>query len=190
MKIILGSQSKGRRDVLESMGYQLEVMSSDIDEKSIRHDDPDQLTLTLANAKADALLSKIQEPALLITSDQVVAWNGRILEKPENNQEEREFLRGYATHPAETVTAVVVVNTATGKRRDGVSRAKVWFRDIPAHIVDELIAIRDVFSHAGGFSIKDPLLQDYIEKVEGAEDSIMGMPIQLTRQLMEEVQQE
>ena len=72
MKIILGSQSKGRRHVLESMGYEFGVMSSNIDEKAIRFNDPQKLTIALAHAKADALLPRIQEPALLITSDQVV----------------------------------------------------------------------------------------------------------------------
>lgn len=40
MKIILGSKSKGRRGVLESLGYEFEVMLADIDEKVIRSDDP------------------------------------------------------------------------------------------------------------------------------------------------------
>ena len=126
MKIILGSQSKGRRSVLESMGYEFEVMSSDIDEKAIRFDDPSVLTLALANAKADALLARIHEPAILITADQVVAWNGTIREKAKDENEAREYLRSYAAHPAETVAAVVVVNTATKKRQEGRNGSIAW----------------------------------------------------------------
>lgn len=188
MKIILGSQSKGRRGVLESMGYQFKVMSSNIDEKSIRCDNPKQLTLTLANAKADALLEKIHEPSLLITSDQVVVWDGKIREKPTNKKEAQEFLHGYSTYPAETVTAVVVVNTKTGKRNEGVDVAKVWFRSIPNDVIDTLVGQGDVYSHAGGFSIEDPVLKNYIKKIEGAADSVIGLPKVLTRQLITEME--
>lgn len=49
MQIILGSQSRGRREVLEGMGYSFETMSADIDEKAIRFDDthysPDQIVM-------------------------------------------------------------------------------------------------------------------------------------------------
>lgn len=96
MKIILGSQSKGRRGIMQTMSYQFETMSPNIDEKAIRFDDPQKLTLARANAKADALIPKITEPAILITSDQVVAWDGKILGKPENEIEAGKFSRGYA----------------------------------------------------------------------------------------------
>ena len=98
MKIILGSQSEGRQEVLAEMGYEFEVMPSHIDEKAIRHDNPKELVLALANAKADALLPRIAEPALLITADQVVAWKDEIREKPRDEKEERYFLKHTMKH--------------------------------------------------------------------------------------------
>lgn len=188
MKIILGSQSKGRSRVLKSMGYQFETMTPNIDEKVIRFDDPQKLTLALANAKANALLPKIIGPAILITSDQVIAWNGKILEKPKNKNEAREFLMGYMTHPPETVTAVVAVNTATQERRSGVDMAKVTFRKISESVIDEIIKESDIFSLAGGFSVEDPKLSDYIAKIDGAVDSVIGLPKELTERLIKQVE--
>ncbi len=188
MKIILGSQSKSRRGVLEKMGLRFEVMVPDVDEKSIRHEDPEKLTLALANAKADALLGKIKEPAILITSDQVVVCGGKIREKPENEDEAREFLRDYAEHPAETIAAVVAVNTETGERREGLDRAAVKFGRIPESVIEKLIAAGEVFSQAGGFCVEDPAFSDYIERTEGDVDSIMGMPKALTERLIKEVE--
>jgi len=176
MKIILGSQSKSRQNLLKRMGYEFEVMNPDIDEKAIRFDDPKKLTLALAHAKADALLPKIHEPAILITADQVVFCGGKIREKPASEKEAREALRGYKTHPLETVTAVVVTNTSTSERNDGVDVAKVWLRPIPASIIEALIKEGDVFSRAGGFSIENPLLKNYVEKTEGELESILGLP--------------
>jgi septum formation protein len=184
MHIILGSQSQGRRELLSAMGYTFTVMPADIDERAIRAEEPGALTLALAHAKADALLPQIHEPALLITSDQVVVWQGKIREKPAHAEEARAFLRGYAEGPAETVTAVVVTHTATGVRQQGVDRATVWFRRIPEGVIAQVIARGEVFAHAGGFSITDPLLEPYIERMDGTAESVIGLPTALTRRLI------
>ena len=74
--------------------FRYEVMKADIDEKAIRHDEPRQLVMSLAHAKADALVQQLQaqqqdgvdsSPATyLITCDQVVVHDGQIREKPED----------------------------------------------------------------------------------------------------------
>jgi septum formation protein len=184
MHIILGSQSQGRREVLAAMGYAFAVMPAHIDERAIRSEDPGALTLALAHAKADALLPQIHGPALLITSDQVVVWRGTIREKPAYAEEARAFLRSYAEGPAETVTAVVVTHTATGLRRQGVDRATVWFRRIPEEVIAQVIARGEVFALAGGFSVTDPLLSAYIERVDGTVESVIGLPTALTHRLI------
>lgn len=190
MKIILGSQSDGRRKILESMGCQFEVMNPSIDEKAIRFDDPIKLTLAIANAKADILLPKIQKPAILITADLVVAWNGKILEKPKDKDEAREFLRGYSIKPPETVVAVVVVDVATGKRREGVDVVKLWFKTIPDDELEKLISSEYVCACAGGFFIEDPTLKKYIDKIDGDVDSVIGLPKKLIGRFLEEIKTE
>ena len=112
MKIILGSQSKKRREILSEMGYEFDVMPSDFDELSVRSPVAWELPLLLARAKADTLLQKVTKPALLITSDTVVECNGNIIEKARDAEEVKHFYREYGKHPAEIITAVVVTNTA------------------------------------------------------------------------------
>lgn len=172
---------------MKEMGYEFEVMPANIDEKAIRHEDPKELVLRLGNAKADALLSRITEPALLITGDQVVSWKGEIREKPENEEEARYFLRSYHEAPAEPTSSVVVVNTKTGKRASRIDVVKIYFKKIPEEVIDEIIKRKDIFHRAGGFGIQDPLLEPYIEKIEGTIDSIIGLPKELTKQLIKEV---
>ena len=116
MKIVLGSASKRRQRILHEMGYEFDVMTADLDEKSIRHHDPKQLTLILAHAKADALLPRLTQDVLLITSDLVTVFEGKILEKPETKEEAIETLKSYGDRPIETVCAVVVTNTKTRER--------------------------------------------------------------------------
>jgi len=184
--------------VLESMGYEFEVMSSDIDEKAFRFDDPKKLTLALAHAKADALLprilpaqhsrsARIHEPALLITADQVIFYNGSIREKPADEKEARAFLRSYGAYPIETIAAVVVTNTATKERREGVDVARVWLTPLAESLIDVLIAEGETLSLAGGFTLRNPLLKPYIEKIEGEFESIIGLPKKLTERLIREI---
>ena len=189
MKVILGSQSEGRREVLSSMGYKFEILNPNINEKTIRSEDPTKLTLALANAKADALLPEIKnkEPTILITSDQVVVWDGKVREKPQTKEEARKVLASYSVKPAETVTAVVATNTANQKRVNGVDIARVWFKKIPEEVIERIIRQGEIFSHAGGFSITDLLLEEYVAEVEGAIDSVIGLPKELTNRLIREV---
>lgn len=171
---------------MKEMGYEFEVMTPDIDEKAIRFEDPRKLTLVLAHAKADALLARIKEPVILITSDQVVSWRGEIREKAGNKEEVERYLKSYHLAPAETVTAVVVTNTGTGKRLEGVDITKVYMSLIPEEIIAKFIEEGDAFSHSGGFSIRDPILSKYIERVEGAIDSVIGLPKNLAERLIRE----
>ena len=187
MKIILGSASKWRKGVIDTMGFEYEVMSPDIDEKAIRLRDPDKLVLALAEAKAKALLTKVKEPALIITGDQVVVWNGQISEKPQNEKEAGYFLESYCEHPAETHSAVMVTNTANGKHAMGVDVARVYFKNIPKEIIDEVVKKGAIYTTAGGIQMEDALLAPYIERIDGTVDSLKGLPKALLTKLMEEV---
>ncbi len=187
MKIILGSGSAYRKQAMTELGYDFEVVTADIDEKAIRFDDPSELTLTLAKAKAEAILPKLTEPAILITSDQVVVCNKIIREKPVDEQEARTFLESYSTYPAETVTAVAVTNTETGRQESVIDVAKAYFKPLPEHVIDQLINDGDVFTKAGGFAAEDPLIRPYIDHIEGTIDSIGGLPKELTQKLIEKV---
>lgn len=93
---------------------------------------------------------------------------------------------GYAKFPAETVTAVVVTDTATYARAEGMDVARVLFRRIPPQVIDRLIQSGEILHHAGAFSLEDPLLKDYIVRIEGEPGSVMGLPRELTKRLLKE----
>lgn len=56
---------------------------------------------------------------------QVVLHEGRILEKPENAEEAKEFLKGYAQSPVRTVAAVAVTNLRNGHQELAVDVTEV-----------------------------------------------------------------
>lgn len=187
MKIILGSQSPQRQTLLRNAGYDFTIMTADIDEKSIRSDNFEQLPLIIARAKSDALLPAIKDPTILITSDTVVIYNGELREKPESEGQAFSFLKTYPLYPAEIVSAVVVINTSTHKKAEGFDKASVHFKDIPDDIIRQLIKKERVLNAAGGFTIEDPLLKPYIERIVGNKDTVLGLPVKLTQKLINEV---
>lgn len=189
MKIILGSKSHWRKRMLEEMGFEVQPMASDIDEKKIRHENPEHLALRLANAKADALLPQIHETALLVTLDSLAVWKGEIREKPESEHEARQFLKDYSEYPVLSVTGVVVVNTETGARKEGIDLARTFFKPLSDEAVDALIADGCVFGCAGGFCVQHPLFEPWVDHIEGEKESVAGLPVTLTKRLIAEMNQ-
>ena len=188
MKLILGSGSKGRKFILENAGYDFDVMTADIDEKAIRNDDYEKLPLLIARAKAEAIFPRIADPAILITSDQVVVCDGELREKPKDKEEARKFLKSYAEGKvAQTNTAVVVVNTGNGKQAEGVDVAKVYFKEIPDEKIGQFVEEGNALSLAGGFTTDNPVLLPYIDRIEGDEDSVIGLPMKLVEKLLDKV---
>lgn len=185
MKIVLGSASERRQAILKDMGYDFEVLTSDIDEKTIRHDDPKNLTIALANAKTDALLPKLPKDVILITSDIVGEFEGKILERPASKEEARQILENYRDKPLVTVCAVVVTNTKTGKRLEGVDISKVWFKPFSEEFYKDFVDSGIVLQYAASFAIMHPLCKPFIDRIEGTIESIAGLPMQLTRELID-----
>lgn len=187
IKIILDSGSKRRQELIESWGYDFEVKTSNVDEKEIRLDDPRELTLALAYAKAESLFPYTEKGSILLTSDTVLYLNGKIIEKLESKEEAREMFLSFKDLPLEAFTAVVVVNISTGKMLDGVDSAKIVFSEIPDDIINELLERDDTYKKAGGFDIEDPVLKPFLKFVKGEKETIIGLPKMLTQNLLKEI---
>ncbi|MEK7551684.1 MAG: nucleoside triphosphate pyrophosphatase [Patescibacteria group bacterium] len=187
MKIILGSSSKFRQKVMQDLGYDFEVISPNIDEKNIRDNDLKKLVLKIAYAKANAIIEKIKEPALIITADQVISFNGTIREKPVSKEEAYQFLSSYKEKPLEAINGIVVTNTKRKIQKSGIDIVKVYLRPIPKNIINKLIDEGLIFHCAGALRFEDPLMKPFIQKIEGSEGSLMGLPKILTIKLITNV---
>ena len=83
------------QELADVYGFSFDILTADLDERSIgdRAESPENLVTLLAKAKADALMPQLmaraaqEMPRFLITCDQVVVHNGKILEKPQNADE-------------------------------------------------------------------------------------------------------
>eukprot|EP00455_Lapot_gusevi_P021893 TRINITY_DN2285_c0_g1_i4.p1 TRINITY_DN2285_c0_g1~~TRINITY_DN2285_c0_g1_i4.p1 ORF type:complete len:211 (-),score=49.60 TRINITY_DN2285_c0_g1_i4:85-633(-) len=173
------------------------IKCADIDEKKVNagfqdrsRADPQLLTLAIAQAKAEKILSELpdDEPeSLLITSDQVAFFDGIIREKPESPEECRGFLADYQREPVRACATVVVTNTRTRASAHGSAFASQLFHPIPPQIVEDLIANGEIMSCCGGFIVSLPMIEPYLSVREGTQDELMGFPKQLTRELLQQV---
>jgi len=178
-----------------------------IDEKGIGDrdaDEPSDLVLRLGIAKMNHLVKEIKEGRckddlpdsshlnyVVLTGDQVVTCNGKILEKPESVEEARSFVSSYGKHPPSTVGSCVLTHVESGIMVSGVDTATIHFHsDIPATLVDELVALDEpILSCAGGLMVEHPLVKKHIDRIEGTEDSVMGLSKDLVLQLLAELSQ-
>ncbi|CAN4083266.1 unnamed protein product [Withania somnifera] len=171
-KIILGSSSMARRKILADMGYEFTVMSADIDEKSIRKNNAEELVVALAEAKADAIMSRLKRidhkeedthPTLLVTADTVAVYQGIIREKPSSKEEARHFIKSYSGGQATVVGSVVVTNLTTGIRKGAWERSEVYFHEIPDEVIHSLIEEGIILNVAGGLMLEHPLTLPFVD---------------------------
>ncbi|CAL5326370.1 unnamed protein product [Camellia sinensis] len=170
-KIILGSSSMARRQILVEMGYEFSIVTADINEQSIRREKPEDLVMALAEAK-DAIISRLKitshlednaHSTLLITAD-----------------------TGYSGGSATVVGSVLVTNLKTGTRKGGWDSAEVYFHDIPNEVIDSLVEEGIMLNVAGGLMLEHPLTLPFVDTVVGTADFVMGLPKSLTEKLIQE----
>jgi septum formation protein len=207
--LLLGSASFTRKLILKEMNVNYHIVVRAIDEQGIgdrSKDAPADLVRTLAHAKMDHLVREIQagncrddlpsptdtdnmKSWIVLTGDQVVTCNGEILEKPESIEQARDFVARYAHHPPSTVGSCVLTHLPSGVTVSGVDTATIHFLNtIPANLIDRLVQEDEpVLSCAGGLMVEHPLVREYIQRIDGTEDSVMGLSKDLVLQLLKEL---
>lgn len=130
------------------------------------------------------VFNRPRRATLLLTGDQVVVYNGRVLEKPLTADDVRQYVGGYATAPAVTVGATVVTDVATGRRWEGADRAEVHLRPLPAAAVEALIADGAVFGCAGALMVEHPAVAPHVARLVGDETAVRGLCATTTRGLI------
>ena len=123
----------------------------------------------------------------MITSDLVVVFKGRVVEKPQTKQEAYDTIFAYKTDPAQTVCSVVVVNTKTGKRAEGTDVVTIYFRPFTKEAVEEFVESGKILDHAGSFAAEQEPFSSFIDKLDGTIESVAGLSVELTKKLIESV---
>jgi septum formation protein len=169
---------------MDKLGIAYEVKKADINEKLVGDrssgtiDNAKTLVLEVAEAKMNGILANYANELhgrVLLCADQVVVCNNRILEKPSNELEAREFLRLYDSFPCSTVGSIILCDTSNGKRLYSVDVVNIYFKPFRRDVIDALIDEGIVYNCAGALMIEHPLVIPFISNIDGSLDSVMGL---------------
>ncbi len=175
MNIILASTSPRRIEMLSWLNIPYKAVASPLDEKSIRHPDPAQLTRLLAEAKARSVAPQYSS-AIVIGSDTVVSFNGAILEKPHNALEQRNMLHAQRGQQGEVISSVSVINTVTSQTVTHTKVTPYHLADLTDEQIEHYIASGQGLDKAGGFGLQDENGL-FIKQLDGCYTNALGFPL-------------
>ena len=184
MDLILASGSKFRRQALNLLDVDYEVIPSEIDERSIRHSNPKLLARKLAEAKAEDVGKSLNGDNLVIAGDLFVLFQDSIYEKPETEDEAVEMLRTFSGEMLEIISGVSVFNTKTNDLKTALGQTKITFRNISQREIEKYVSNYPVVELAGGFE-KEGVLR-FSSEVHGDLSFLTGMPLNKLIHLLQE----
>lgn len=173
MKIILASGSPRRRELMTLAGFDFEVVKTDCDETLPEGISPSGAVLMLSGRKADAARAE-NDDAVILAADTVVAVDGGILGKPEDEADAAKMLRRLSGKTHTVYTGVCIL---AGENRVSFAEATdVTFFELTDEEIAAYVATGEPMDKAGAYGIqgKGSLL---CEKISGDYFNIVGLPI-------------
>ena len=175
-KLILGSSSSYRYELLLRLQLPFEVSSPDIDESALTEEKPETTASRLAEEKARAV-ARIYPNALIIGSDQVAALDGIQLGKPLNYENAIKQLTSMRGKEVIFHTALCLLNSCSGRIQSKLVSSLVKFRKLSDEQILNYLAKEQPY-HCAGSAKYEGLGIALIERMESDDTSaIIGLPL-------------
>jgi septum formation protein len=176
MRIILASSSPQRREILQKLGVEFEVIAPGVDE--LTGGDPEVEVVENARIKARAV--EAGPDALVIACDTDVVLDGKALGKPRGEVEAREYLDRMSGRAHEVLSGLVVLEG--GEERSGLERTSVSFKELSEGEKERYVRFGEWRGRSGGYAIQT-LGSTLVERVEGSVSNVVGLPVGLLAEL-------
>lgn len=183
--VILASASPRRSELLKRTGIEPEVIPSDVDE-DVLISDPAELVSELSERKCTdvamrllASQAEIPGKTVVIGADTVVAAGGRILGKPENEQDAFRMLQNLSGRLHEVLTGVFMVFIEDRKivrTKSFAETTRVKVAALSDQEIRDYIATGEPMDKAGAYGIQG-LFSRYVEGIEGDYSNVVGLPV-------------
>lgn len=182
-KLILGSTSVYRRELLGRLYVPFSVESPHVDETPLPGEHPADLAQRLALAKAQAVAQRFPD-CVVIGSDQVTDLDGQALGKPGTHDRAVAQLRQMRGKIVIFQTAVAVVCINTGFSQQSLAPVKVTFRTLDDAEIENYLQLEQPYDCAGsakseGLGIA---LLDAIESDDPT--ALVGLPLIRTSRML------
>ena len=190
LKIILASQSKVRKKILDEHNILNEVRPSNIDEDVVKSSllkekaSPELISKNLAELKANKISGKYSDN-LVLGADSVIDLNGELISKPDNREEALEILRKLNGKKHYLISSVCISKNGSmvWNHTDKATLTMKKMNDDElknylAKISDETLYAYNVYQIEGEG-------RELFSNIDGNENTIMGLPIEKIKKYLD-----
>ena len=189
IEIILASQSKVRKEILDSNNIPNKVEPSNLDEDSIKktllkeNASPEIISKNLAELKANKV-SQNNNSDLVLGADSVIDLNGYLISKPKDRDEAFDILKKMNGKKHYLISSVCISRNGSmiWNYTDKAALTMKQFSD--KHLIDYLSKISDEKLYAYHVYQIEGEGRNLFSKIEGDEDTIMGLPIKKIKEYL------
>ena len=175
-RLILGSTSPYRRELLARLGIAFDVERPEVDETPQPGEKPAALAMRLALAKAREVARRHPD-AVVIGSDQVADLDGEPLGKPGNHERAVEQLRRMSGQTVIFQTAVAVVCLSSGFEQSDLAAVQVAFRTLTEAEIEHYLRTEQPYDCAGSAK-SEGLGIALLERIENDDPTaLVGLPL-------------
>jgi septum formation protein len=182
-RLILGSTSPYRRELLGRLRLPFEVVAPQVDETPQDGEAPAALALRLARSKARAV-ARLHADAVVIGADQVADLDGEPIGKPGTHERAVAQLRRMSGRSVVFQTALAVVRAGTGFEQALLAPVRVQFRDLADREIERYLRLEQPYDCAG--SAKCETLGIALLAAIDSDDptALVGLPLIRTTELL------
>ena len=175
-KIILGSKSPRRKELLAGLGISFTIKTKDTDESYPENLSPIDVPVYIARKKSDALRDELKNDEVIICADTVVIIDNTILGKPRNEEEAKKMLQLLSGKTHFVTTGVVIASNSNTKSFH--STTEVTFKDLSEVEIDYYIKNYKPYDKAGSYGIQEWIGFIGVTSIKGSYFNVVGLPIQ------------
>ena len=188
MQLILGSSSTARASVLAQLKVPFQQVSPNVDESPIPGESVADMVERLAILKAQAVHKIVDQNALIITGDQVLSVDERVLGKPHTPSAAQEQLLFCSEKTATFYSSICLWDNRNHTYQLEICPTTIQFAQLTIEMIQRYIAIEQPLACAGSFKAEG-LGITLIESMECNEPTaILGLPILTLSNMLKAVQ--
>ena len=190
LKIILASQSKVRKKILDEHNILNEVRPSNVDEDVVKSSllkekaSPEIISKNLAELKANKISGKYSDN-LVLGADSVIDLNGELISKPDNREEALEILRKLNGKKHYLISSVCISKNGSmvWNHTDKATLTMKKMNDDElknylAKISDEALYAYNVYQIEGEG-------RNLFSRIDGNENTVMGLPVEKIKKYLD-----
>jgi septum formation protein len=183
MRLVLASASPRRKELLQLIGLDPEIIPPDIDEAPRPAEATAAFLERVTMAKGFAVYKKKFFSHLLVSADTVVLLDGSLIGKPADRQDAFVMLRRLSGKRHEVLTGLALMYQ--GETRFAIASTHVFFQQLADREIDFYLDHENFMDKAGAYAIQGRAAI-FVERIEGCYFNVMGFPLNLFYRMVKE----